>query len=174
MSNKSALDKGFKKAKEIIFGHLFDQCVRLCDALVNDAVQKKEFQSFTGNTVTSFACGIYVDGVLSYIVASGENMPAPVHAKVQKGEYVYLKNPYEGNPRGVMGKVDIVYNDSGMDSSFRILQSLKANKGISIIMTTGTEYSTYLESAYHLNVLSNTSKESNVKRLLYNSFKPLP
>lgn len=174
MSNKSTLDKGFKKAKEIIFGHLYDQCIRLCDALVNDAVQKKEFQSFTGNTVTSFACGIYVDGVLNYIVASGENMSAPVHAKVQKGEYVYLKNPYEGKPRGVKGKVDIVYNDSGMDSSFRILQSLKANKGISIIMTTGTEYSTYLESVYHLNVLSDTSKESNVKRLLYNSFKPLP
>ena len=174
MSNKSALDKGFKKAKEIIFGHLFDQCVRLCDALVNDAVQKKEFQSFTGNTVTSFACGIYIDGVLNYMVASGENMAAPVHAKVQKGEYVYLKNPYEGKPRGVKGKVDIVYDDNGMDSSFRILQRLKANKGLSIIMTTGTEYSIYLESVYHLNVLSDKSKESNVKRLLYNSFKPLP
>ena len=61
-NNKAALDKGFKKAKEIIFGHLYDQCIRLCDALVVDAVQKRTFQSFTGNTITRFACGSYVDG----------------------------------------------------------------------------------------------------------------
>lgn len=173
-NNRDALNNGFKIAKQIIFGHLFEQCVRLCDSLVKDAIQKREFQSFTGNTITSFACGIYIDGALSYMVASGQNMAAPVHAKVQKGEYVYLKNPYEGAPRGVKGKVDIVYNDSGMDSSFKILEGMKANKGLSIIMTTGTEYSTYLENVHHLNVLSDTSKESNVKGLLYNSFKPLP
>jgi len=174
-NNKAVLDKGFKKAKQIIFEHLYDQCIRLCDALVNDAVSKKGFQSFTGNTITSFACGIYVDGSLSYMVASGENMKAPVHAKVQKGETVFLDNPYEGRPRKVTGKVDIVYDMTGMESSFRILQTLSPKtKGLSIIMTTGTEYSTYLESVHNLNVLSDTAKGSNVKNLLYTSFKPLP
>lgn len=41
-------------------------------------------------------------------------------------------------------------------------------------MTTGTEYSTYLEDVYKLNVLSDTANEGNVKKLLYSSFKPLP
>ena len=174
-NNKAALDKGFKKAKELIFGHLYDQCIRLCDALVGDALNGREFQSFTGNTITSFACGIYVDGSLSYVVASGDTMPAPVHAKIQKGDTVYLQNPYEGVPRSTTGKVDIVYNQSGMETSVRILQGFKPTvKGISVIMTTGTEYSTYLESVYHLNVLTETSQESNIKRLLYSSFKPLP
>ena len=174
-NNKAALDSGFKKAKEIIFGHLYDQSIKLCDALVRDALNKREFVSFTGNTITSFACGIYVDGDLNYMVASGENMAAPVHAKVQKGEYVYLSNPYEGEPRGVIGKVDIRYNASGMDTAFGILQGIGSPpKGISIVMTTGTEYSTYLEIVHDFNVLSDTAEKGNVKSLLYNSFKPLP
>ena len=174
-NNKAALDKGFKKAKEIIFGHLYDQSIELCDRLVLDALQKRRFKSFTGNTITSFACGIYVDGALSYMVASGENMEAPVHAKIQKGETVWLGNPYEGKPRRVTGKVDIAYDVSGMDTSVRILQGFSpSNKGLSIVMTTGTEYSTYLEDVYKLNVLSDTAREGNVKKLLYSSFKPLP
>lgn len=174
-NNRAALDKGFKKAKQIIFGHLYNQCISLCDALVRDALTKREFQSFTGNTITSFACGVYVDGMLNYMVASGENMQAPVHAKIQNGQTVFLKNPYEGSPRRVKGKVDIVYNQTGMETSYRILQSIQPkSKGLSVIMTTGTEYSTYLESVYHLNVLSETAKGTNVKSLLYNSFKPLP
>lgn len=174
-NNKAALDKGFKKAKEIIFAHLYDQCINLCDALVRDAMFKREFQSFTGNTITSFACGIYINGSLNYMVASGEKMEAPVHAKIQNGQTVFLKNPYEGEPRSATGKVDIVYDITGMETSYRILQGLKpSSNGLSIIMTTGTEYSNYLESVYHLNVLSDTAKESNVKNLLYSSFKPLP
>lgn len=173
--NRVSLDKGFKKAKQIIFGHLYDQCISLCDALVNDALSKRSFQSFTGNTITSFACGIYVDGALKYMVASGENMKAPVHAKVQKGEIVFLANPYEGRPRKVKGKVDIVYDKPGMETSFAILKNMTPSaRGLSVIMTTGTEYSTYLESVHNLNVLSDTAKESNVKKLLYSSFKPLP
>ena len=173
--NRIALDKGFKKAKQIIFGHLYGQSIKLCDALVNDALNKREFQSFTGNTITSFACGIYIDGTLNYMVASGENMKAPVHAKVQKGELVFLQNPYEGGERAVRGRVDIVYDMTGMETSFRILQSFNIkSKGISIVMTTGTEYSQYLESVHNLNVLSDTAEKSNVKRLLYASFKPLP
>lgn len=174
-NNKAALDKGFKKAKELIFSHLYNQCIKFCDSLVLDAIIKSGFKSFTGNTITSFACGIYIDGALNYVVASGEDMDAPVHAKVQEGELVYLSNPYEGEPRSVRGKVGIVYNLSGMETSFRILQGFRPkNKGLSVIMTTGTEYSTYLESVYHLNVLSDTAKESNVRSLLYSSFKPLP
>jgi len=174
-NNRAALDNGFKKAKQIIFGHLYNQCIKLCDALVSDALTKREFQSFTGNTITSFACGIYVDGDLNYMVASGEDMDAPVHAKVQKGELVYLANPYEGEARSVRGKVDIRYSISGMETSFEILKGIGSpSKGISIVMTTGTEYSTYLENVYKLNVLSETASESNVKKLLYSSFKPLP
>jgi hypothetical protein len=109
------------------------------------------------------------------MVASGESMQAPVHAKIQKGERVYLDNPYEGRPRAVTGKVDIRYDLSGMDTAFAILQGIGSpSKGISILMTTGTEYSTYLESVHNLNVLSDTAEGGNVKSLLYRSFKPLP
>lgn len=174
-NNKAALEAGFKKAKRMIANYLFSESIKLCDALVDDAVNKRGFQSFTGNTITSFACGIYQDGRLDYIVASGENMSKPVHAKVRNGEVVWLDNPYEGEPRSTTGRVDIAYDLSGMETSFRILQGFSpSNKGVSIMMTTGTEYSNYLESVYHLNVLSDTAKEGNVRKLLYSSFKPLP
>ena len=174
-NNKVALDMGFKKARAIMSGYLYDSLIKFCDALVSDALQKRGFQSFTGNTITSFACGIYIDGALSYVVSSGETMPAPVHAKIERGCLVYLRNPYEGVPRATRGKVDIVYNQSGMETSVRILQGFKPTiKGFSVIMTTGTEYSTYLENVYHLNVLTETSEEANIKHLLYSSFKPLP
>ena len=174
MSNKVALDMGFKKMKKIISGHIYDCLVKFCDALVTDALGNSGFQSFTGNTITSFACGIYIDGSLSYMVASGETMQAPVHAKVQKGELVFLKNPYEGKPRSVRGRVDIVHDKPGMETSFSILSSMKpSKKGFSVIMTTGTEYSEYLENVHKLNVLSETAKESNVKKMIYSSFKPL-
>lgn len=173
-NNKAALDLGFKKAKQLISGHIFDQLVKFCNGLVVDAIFKSSFQSFTGNTITSFACGIYVDGALSYMVASGEGMRAPVHAKIEKGETVFLQNPYEGSPRSATGKVGIVYHFSGMETSFKILQSMKPSvKGFSVIMTTGTEYSTYLENVHHLNVLSETGSERNVMNMLYSSFKPL-
>ena len=174
MSNRAALDRGFKKMKQIISGHIYDCLIKFCDDLVADALSKRGFQSFTGNTITSFACGIYIDGSLSYMVASGETMQAPVHAKVQKGELVFLNNPYEGKPRGVRGKVDIVHDKTGMETSFSILSSMKPSQGgFSVIMTTGTEYSEYLENVYNLNVLSDTAKESNIKKMIYSSFKPL-
>lgn len=174
MNNKAALDKGFKKAKQLISSHIYDMLVRFCNSLVIDAVLNRGFQNFTGNTITSFACGIYIDGMLSHMIASGENMKAPVHAKVSKGELVTLENPYEGTKRSVRGKVDIAYDLSGMDTSFKILQGFRVpSNGFSVIMTTGTEYSAYLENVKKLNVLSDTAKADNVKKELYSSFKPL-
>lgn len=173
-NGNEAIKSGFEKAKRLIYNHLFEQCVRLCDSLIRDALQKREFQSFTGNTATSYACGIYRDGVLKYMVASGEDMEAPVHAKVQNGQRLFLPNPYEGAPRGVKGRAEIVYNMSGMDTSFRILrESASKRKGLSIVMTTGTEYSEYLEGARLLNVLTDTSKKQNVRRLVHSTFRQL-
>jgi hypothetical protein len=126
-NNKAALEAGFKKAKRMIANYLFSESIKLCDALVDDAVNKRGFQSFTGNTITSFACGIYQDGRLDYMVASGENMSKPVHAKVRNGEVVWLDNPYEGKPRSTTGRVDIAYDLSGMETSFRILQGFSPN-----------------------------------------------
>lgn len=162
-SNKKAWIKGLQIAKEKIHSAVLKQLVKYGKLLLNDAQAKAEYQSFTGNTLTSLAFGLYENNSLQDVVfISG--LKAPVHIKVQKGEYVYLEDPYEGEARGVIGKVDI-YDDTGEETSIRTLQGLCPKGGNGIIITTGTEYSTFLENFYNLNVLSDTFLEAKSNAL---------
>ena len=85
------------------------------------------------------------------MVISGNTMRKPVRIKIRKGERVYLSNPYEGKDRTVVGKVD-VSGEFGADSAADFLSSCRPfiTKGFSIVMTTGTEYSEYLEKREEL------------------------
>jgi len=55
-----------------------------------------------------------------------------------------------------MGHVD-VNNEYGPDTSLRFLRVYMAPaKGIALVMTTGTEYSEFLEEMFNLDVLTRT------------------
>ena len=177
MSNKSALDKGFKKAKEVIFGHLFDQSIAFSDILISHAIDsyRSKIGPFTGNTITSYACGLYMDGVLTDIKVSSRSMKDPVHIKIKKGESLFLANPYSGHPRRIRGMAEIVLGDEGLESSINFLSNYytpKIKKGIEIVMSTGTEYSVYQEKVWKANFLTDTYIKAKKEKL--NSFKPLP
>lgn len=162
-----------KRARNIISGHVYDMLVKVCDCLLEDAEMSKEFRGFTGNTQTSYSCGLYVDGKLSYYVSQDMWTKKPVRKKIPKGVTVYLKHPYEGDSRSVTGRVDVdgLY---GKDSAFQFLKSFKdaPNNGFAIVMTTGTEYSVYIETVHHLNVLTDTRQ--NASHILLNNMKPIP
>lgn len=162
-----------KKAKQVISGHVYGLLVKVCDGLLEDAERSKEFRGFTGNTQTSYSCGLYVDGNLSYYVSQDMWTKWPVRKKIPKGVTVYLKHPYEGRPRSVTGRVDVdgLY---GKDSSFQFLKSFKEapEKGFAIVMTTGTEYSVYIETVHDLNVLTDTWQ--NARHILLSNMKPIP
>ena len=64
--NRKVFKAGMKKSHRIIHTHVQDILSSACERLLADAVQSKEFQGFTGNTQTSYACGIYMDGKLAY------------------------------------------------------------------------------------------------------------
>lgn len=122
--------------------------------LIEHALTHREFTGFTGNTQTSYCCGIYLYGKLRGIVSAQSGHPKPVRLKVEKGRIVFLGNPYEGYPRSVQGAVDVdrLY---GEDTSISFLRSYSPNKKhVALVMTTGTEYSEYLERS--LNVLTVT------------------
>lgn len=176
-NNKAALDKGFKKAKELIFGHLYDQSAAFSDKLISHAIDsyRSVIGPFTGNTITSYACGLYVDGVLTDIRASSRSMKSSVHIKIKAGESLFLDNPYSGKPRRIAGMAEIVLGDDGLESSINFLSNHytpKIQKGIEIVMCTGTEYSVYQENVWKANFLTNTYLEAKKDKL--NSFKPLP
>lgn len=156
-NNRIALDKGFKIAKNIMWGHIYDILMSASHAYLKNMLEGKDYDGFTGNTQTSYTCGLYVDGRLTDAIATGSTLKSPVRLKVEKGKTVFLEHPYEGRPRSVTGKVDVdrLY---GKDSAFGFLKNYKdiPRKGIAVVATTGTEYSEYLENARKLNVLTET------------------
>lgn len=174
MSDNSALfDAGMDKAKTIIYNHLTEFLMNICEEAVNYAMANhKGFKNFTGNTHTGYACGVYVEGKLAGVVYSADKAKPPVRVKLTAGERVYLDPDYDGNSRTFTGVVetDRSYGKS-YAASFLQSHKPKSDKGIAFAMTTGTEYSEYLEIVYHADVLTGTFIE--IPKILFNNLKPL-
>lgn len=173
MDNNNLFDAGMKKAGEIVSGFIYDYLVRVCEALVNDAIEyKRGWSNFTGNTITSYACGLYIDGKFSYYYCSGDNMPQPIRAKLTEDEFVYLSTDYDGRSKGLRGTVK-TDGDYGKNFSLKFLKEYKpaCNNGFAIVMCTGTEYSTYLENRDYGNVLTDTFQMA--KDILFSNLKPM-
>lgn len=145
-----------KKLQEEIENALFPRLRVAAKTMLEHAAQKKSYKGFTGNTQTSYSAGIYIRGVLREVAVQKTYGKPPVFRKIRKGERKRLRNPYEGKARTVRGTVDV--NDlSGVSTSLEFLAGYKFPKGQSgIVVTTGTEYSLYIEVARRLNVLTAT------------------
>ena len=170
--NAKTLKDGFEKGYRIIMEYLTNQMIGMCERLLLEVPKHREFLGFTGNTQTSYACGLYVDGKLEGIVLQQNWNTPPVRKKVGQGEWAYLRNPYEGKSRSVRGKVNVTDN-FGQDTSYRFLRGYQAKKNhIQIVMTTGTEYSVFLETVRNLDVLTGTYEAAKI--ILAQGFKPMP
>ena len=160
IDNQKTLENGFAKGLRMIEDVLFNSLADSADALLLRVATTRQFIGFTGNTQTSYACGVYVNGRLEHVsVQRNWNSPT-IRMKVRKGKVVFLENPYEGRPRAVKGMVDIEENH-GLALSLKQIQEYKApKKGLALMMTTGTEYSVYIETAMSLDVLTNCFREA--------------
>lgn len=153
-SNKKAFMNSLRIAKEKIIHFLIGRLAEYGEELLADADFRREYESFTGNTLTSLAFGVYENGsLIDAVFISGKE--APVHAKIEKGQVLYLENPYEGEARARYGYVDIA-DEWGDETSLKTLKEVCPKRGNGIVVTTGTEYSTFLETVWGLNVLSDT------------------
>lgn len=153
-SNSSVIEGGFTSFGVRFYDVLVARLLAYGRHLVDRSVSLKRFGDFTGNTVTSFACGVYRDGVLvGHYVA--DKSPA-LRKKVGKDEYVQLPVTYDGRKDvSVKGRVS-VSDGYGSDFSLDFLRSFSAGGGLSLVVLTGTEYSLYIEQERDLNVLSAT------------------
>lgn len=172
--NKALFDAGMDKAHTIIYNHLQDILLDVCESAVTYAMNHHSgFLNFTGNTHTGYACGVYVDGKLIGAVMAASKAKAPVRVKLTAGENDFLRPDYDGRNRPFTGVVD---TDGGLGSAYalKFLQSHKPNnsKGLSFCMTTGTEYSLYLEQIRHADVLTGTFTE--IPKMLFATLKPIP
>lgn len=130
----------------------------------------QEFRNLTGNTVTSYAFGVYHDGNQVAVGFNGDYKP-PLRNKLIKGEAVYDFTDYDESIRPYFSADINTDGGFGSDSSWTFLNSIRPTGLFSIIFTTGTEYSAYLENILGLNVLSDafdTAKDNFIK-----SFKPI-
>ena len=170
-NNAEILRKGLQKGYTQIVNYLYQQMFEMCERLLQEVPRHREYLGFTGNTQTSYACGLYVEGKLQGVVVQKNWNSPPVRRKVPFGQWVYLRNPYEGRPRSIKGvvPVDGMY---GLETSMAFLKGYPARKdAIQIVMTTGTEYSVYLEAAAGLDVLTGTYEAA--KTILAQGFKPM-
>lgn len=187
LSNEEVLRNGLKKAQAIILRHIVDQLKPICIELLASADMHRTYFGFTGNTQTSYMCMIYVNRSVREIITrlphtlsdperkiveQDKYDEVPKMKKVPYGEWVYIREPYEFVGRSVFGRVQVdgLY---GADSSREFLKNYTPESDIAIVMTTGTEYSVYLEEARHLDVLSGAHYDAP-KILKEGLFKPLP
>lgn len=169
--NAKVLENGFAKGLRMIEDTIYNSLLDAAERLLIRVSTNRQFVGFTGNTQTSYMAGIYQYGNLVAVV-NQKNWREPVRRmKVRKGKVVYLANPYEGNPRAVRGMVDIGENH-GIQTSIKFLEGYKApRKGFALVITTGTEYSEYIEQAMHLDVLTNTYM--NAAEIINRSWKKI-
>lgn len=171
--NRKAFDAGMKKAEQIIYGHIYGILCDVCDAAVVYAMNNHSgFNNFTGNTHTGYVCGLFMDGALQYYAASASLDKPPVRVKLTAGETAYLDPDYDGNTRSFRG---VIETDQGyaFDYAMKFLNgySSKVKKGFQLVMTTGTEYSEYLENVRHADVLTGTFEE--IPQILFKNLKPI-
>ena len=158
--NAKVLENGFAEGFRMIEDTIYNSLVSAADRLLVRVSTNRQFIGFTGNTQTSYMAGIYYNGRLRDVIYQRNWKEPTRRMKVRKGKVVYLSNPYEGQPRAVQGMVDIGENH-GVQTSIKFLEGYRApRRSICLVLTTGTEYSEYIEQVRHFDVLTNTWKDA--------------
>lgn len=172
MDNAKVLENGFAKGLEIIQDVLVGSLIKSIQQLFAELPRKKGYTGFTGQTQTSYMGGVYINGSLRYIITEKEWTQPPRRGKVPRGKVAYLPNPYEGRERAVKGQVDIG-EPSGRLTSLHFLQGYNApKKCLCVVITTGTEYSEYLEDIMNVDVLTRTFLDA--PKVLESNWKKIP
>lgn len=151
MSTQSENLKAFKNGISLFKNKLNNvmpiYLAELAFRLIQNAIKSKTWTGFTGNAQTSFAVGVYVDGKVVNIVdgTDYENREA-IMKKIRYGQRVFLKHPFEGNSRAVIGKVEVT-DEKATETSRRFIRNKRpTSKGYSIIVTIGAEYYAFIDN----------------------------
>lgn len=171
---KRNIEEQFKDSivnfEKIVANHMAFEMSRFGDRMIDNVLPKQaEFRNLTGNTITSFAYGVYINHKIHTIgLFSGE--PA-IRVKLSKGEVLRNFTDYDGNTRQYFVADIDTDRTYGNDTSYQFLSKYKPKGKYALIFTTGTEYSAYLENVLNLNVL--TDSIDTVRSELLRSFKPI-
>lgn len=163
-------DACLKNADRIVDEYIISQLEHFGDDMIDNVLPSQaEFRNLTGNTLSSYAYGVYLNGEVQTIgMYSGE--PA-IRLKLVKGEELRGFEDYDGNIRSYFRADVDTDRKYGDESSHEFLSKYKPKGKYSIIFTTGTEYSAYLENVLNMNVL--TDGFITAQSDFLNSFEPI-
>lgn len=155
---------------DVVDAHILSQLEQFGDDMIDSILPSQaEFRNLTGNTLTSYAYGVYLNGIIQTIgMYVGKDA---IRVKLDKGEILRDFTDYDGGFRKYFKAEVETDKGYGNESSRKFLSEYKPSGKYSIIFTTGTEYSAYLENVLNLNVL--TDGFDYAKTDFINSFKKI-
>ena len=162
-NNLAIFDKGIEKMNTMIFNQIIIALQKVAAKLLLHAELARTYHSLTGNTLTSYMVGIYVDDRLfnTMSVMDVDNLKSPTRNKITQGER-YVVPWFEDYDTGrivTVRRENLIKTDEGYgaDTSREFLHSFTpSTKGFSLVFTTGTEYSEFLQKVKGFNILTDT------------------
>lgn len=176
MSNEATLRAGRAKAKRIISEHILLKVLTpMAEKVLTDVVAKRiTLNNMTGNTINSYAVGVYVNGALVLIKTSSSTIPSPLRRKLGMGQKFYAGSQrWDGETQMGTFTAKVPTNGSmEAERSIAFLQTYNAPaNGWSLVVCNGVEYATFQESVLNLDVL--TSSWSDMQMFAETYFTPM-
>lgn len=140
--NRATIERGLAEAVRTIKSRLAERAMLVGHAIVNEAESERKYNSFTGNTASSYTAGVFVDGRKYAERDSGA--PAPIHAKVGEGETLFLDEPIEGEPRSITGETELHTPYADQLTSIIMEEQPMLRNGVAIRFAVGVEYDRHL------------------------------
>lgn len=178
MSNAAALQMGSRKAKEIIARHMLNGIlIPASKQLLQDALQARIFtgSNMTGNTINSYAVGVYVNGQLVHLETPRGSIARPLRRKLGRGQRFYAGSQrWDGETQANTFTAQAGSNGATEpERSIAFLQSYKPSpNGWALVVCNGVEYATYQENEMNIDVL--TSNFNYAKMFIPAMFNPMP
>ena len=184
MNNAAALKAGTAKAKKLIEAHILNQIlIPMAKDLIEYAFRHRVeiMHNMTGNTINSYAAGVYVRGQLVHIESKDGYIPKPLRKKLTHGNRYKRTTTYFPGEQRWDGDIQEkrflapVQTNSTMEAErcYEFLQSYQANpQGYTLVVCNGVEYATYQENEMNIDVL--TANFDYAKMFAPSMFKPLP
>lgn len=177
MSNAAALQKGTAKARAAIDNHIYLLITSAAKKLLEEAINGRIFlgHNMTGNTVNSYAAGVYHKGSLVFAMYSSQGIAKPLRRKLGKGQKFYAGSQrWDGETQANTFTAKTGSNGTmEAERSVAFLQSHKpSSDGWALVVCNGVEYATFQENEMQIDVL--TANFDYAKMFAPSMFKPMP
>ena len=178
MNNAAALALATRRARDLIARQLLNRIlIPAARELIRDATERRIAlgHNMTGNTINSYAAGVYAFGRLACIETIAGSIPGPLRRKLGRGErYFAGSQRWDGETQeGTFSAPVSTNGTTEPERSIAFLQSFRPSpRGWAIVVCNGVEYATWQESEMNIDVL--TANFDSARMFAPSMFSPIP